>query len=95
MGQVISFNGRSETETPEVYKMIQESSYYSLFAPGGEYNTEFEQLLDTTKGETDLLWLIIKFTSFGVICGKRQERKRRNRHAALNAEQPQSAASSV
>lgn len=95
MGQVISFNGRSETETPEVYKMIQGSSYYSLFAPGGEYNTEFEQLLDTTKGETDLLWLIIKFTSFGVICGKRQERKRRNRHAALNAEQPQSAASSV
>lgn len=89
------FNGRSEKEKPTAYEMIGNSCYYSLFTPGGEYNAEFEQLLATNIGEKDYIWTIIKFVSYGIICGKRLERKRRNRHAALNAEQPQSAASSV
>lgn len=62
------------TNTPPMRKMIDESSYYELFAPGGKYYSDFVDILNTSPN--DLLLCFLDFAALGVICGKREARKR-------------------
>lgn len=61
--------------TPSMREMIGKSTYYAYFAPGGEYNGYFEELLKEARNEKDLIQSFVQFACLGFICGKKEARK--------------------
>ena len=64
------------SNAPSMPYMVGESTYYALFAPGGAYHDYFEEMLAETAKEKDMLYILISFASMGVICGKKEARKK-------------------
>lgn len=58
-------------------KMLGRNSYYTLVSGSGRYRAEYDEILDAYLPEDDITGLFLDIYSFGIICGKREERSRR------------------
>ena len=57
-------------------RMLGRNSYYTLVSGGGRYRAEYDDILNAYYPEDDFTGLCLDIYAFGVICGKREERRR-------------------
>lgn len=69
-------NTRNTSSNPSMPFMVGTNHYYDLFSPGGTYHEYFMEMLKHTEKEDDLLYILIKFASMGVICGIKEARRK-------------------